>query len=83
MDAGLLAQYAVVALAVLASLLVVARKQFPEGLRRLRIACAVPLVREQRPRWIRGLGRWLAPEPRPAGAEAGCGTCNACDSGRK
>ena len=82
MDGGLLAQYAVVALAVLASVVVVAKKQFPEGLRRLRVACAVPLVRERRPRWIRGLGRWLAPPPRSAG-QAGCGTCNACDSGRK
>ena len=82
MEAGLVAQYAVVALAVLASVVVVAKKQFPEGLRRLRIACAVPLVRERRARWIRGLGRWLAPAPRPAG-QAGCGTCNACDNGRK
>ena len=82
MDVGLVAQYAVVALAVLASVAVVAKKQFPEGLRRLRIACAVPLVREQRARWIRGIGRWLAPQPRTAG-DSGCGTCNACDSGRK
>lgn len=82
MDAGLVAQYAAVALAVLASVVVVAKKQFPETLHRLRVACAVPLVRERRARWIRGLGRWLAPAPR-TGGETGCGTCNACDSGRK
>ena len=82
MEAGLVAQSAVVALAVLASAVVVAKRQFPDALRRLRIACAVPLVRERRARWIRGIGRWLAPRPRTAG-DSGCGTCNACDGGRK
>jgi hypothetical protein len=82
MHAGLVAQYVVVTLAVVASVAVVAKKQFPEGLRRLRIACAVPLVREGRARWLHGVGRWLAPAPRIPG-DGGCGTCNACDSGRK
>jgi hypothetical protein len=78
MHAGLLAQYVVIALAVLLSVVVVARKQFPEGVRRLRIACAVPLVREGRPPWLRGIGRWLAPIPRSQGSD-GCGGCNGCD----
>jgi hypothetical protein len=78
MHAGLLAQYVVIALAVLLSVVVVARKQFPEGVRRLRIACAVPLVREGRPSWLRGIGRWLAPIPRSQGSD-GCGGCNGCD----
>ena len=78
MHAGLLAQYVVIALAVLLSVVVVARKQFPEGVRRLRIACAVPLVREGRPSWLRGIGRWLAPTPRSPGGD-GCGGCNGCD----
>jgi hypothetical protein len=81
MHAGLLAQYVVIALAVLLSVVVVARKQFPEGVRRLRIACAVPLVREGRPPWLRGIGRWLAPIPRSQGSD-GCGGCNGCDDKR-
>ena len=80
MDAGLLAQYVVIGLAVVASLVVVARKQFPQGLRRLRIACAVPLVREGRAPWLQALGRRLAPAPRFAGDS--CGGCNGCDDKR-
>ena len=82
MHAGLLAQYVVVALAVVLSVVVVARKQFPEGVRRLRIACAVPLVREGRPAWMRGLGRRVAPAPRRLEGD-GCGSCNGCDDKRQ
>ncbi|MGN6512713.1 MAG: DUF6587 family protein [Lysobacteraceae bacterium] len=82
MRAGLLAQYVVVALAVVLSLVVVARKQFPESLRRLRIACAIPLVREGRAAWLQRLGRWLAPPPRLGGGGDGCGGCNGCDDKR-
>ena len=42
------------------------RRQFPAGVRRLRIACAVPLLREGRSPWLQRLGRWMAPEPRNA-----------------
>ncbi|MGJ7901997.1 DUF6587 family protein, partial [Lysobacter sp. 1R34A] len=57
MDAGLFAQYVVIAIAVLASAVVVARKQFPGGVRRLRVACALPLVRDGRPPWLRRIGK--------------------------
>lgn len=77
MDAGLLAQYIVIALAVLVSVGVVAQKQFPAGVRRLRIACAVPLVREQRAAWLKRIGRWIAPRPRAGDKD--CGGCNSCD----
>ena len=80
MHAGLLAQYIVVALAVVISVVVVARKQFPEGVRRLRIACALPLLREGRAPWLQALGRRLAPAPRFAGDS--CGGCNGCDDKR-
>lgn len=76
MDAGLLVQYVVIAIAVLVSLVVVARKQFPSGVRRLRIACALPLVREGRPGWMRRLGKRIAPAPRAAGPN--CGGCDSC-----
>ena len=77
MDAGLLLQYLAVAAAVLASAAFVVRRQFPGAVRRARIACAVPLVREGRAPWLRRVGLWIAPEPRSAGDD-GCGSCNAC-----
>lgn len=77
MSAGLLAQYVAIALAVLASVAVVLHKHFPNATRRLRIAVALPLLREQRPEWIKSLGRRLAPAPRAGGKD--CGGCDSCD----
>ena len=76
MHASLAAQYVVIALAVVVSAGYVARRQFPQGVRRLRLACAVPLVREGRPQWIRRIGRWLAPVSMNSGGD--CGGCNGC-----
>jgi hypothetical protein len=73
---SLLLQYLVVALAVIASAWVVAKKQFPGGVRRLRVALAVPLVREGRAGWLRRFGRFIAP-PAIAGND-GCGGCDNC-----
>jgi hypothetical protein len=79
MHAWLLAQYLVIALAVVVSAVYVARRQFPQGVRRLRLACAVPLVREGRPPWMRRIGHWLAPVPK-GGSGGDCGGCNGCSS---
>ena len=76
MGAGLLAQYVLIALAVLASAGFIAQRQFPAGIRRLRIACAVPLVREGRAPWLQRIGRTLAP---PSASTKTCGSCNGCD----
>jgi hypothetical protein len=82
MDTGLLLQYLVIALAVLVSAWVVAVKQFPGGVRRLRMALALPLLRNDGPdNWRRALGRWIAP-PGQAGNDAACGSCNSCKPGR-
>ncbi len=70
-------QYAVIALAVLVSAWVVFRKQAPNTARRLRIAIALPLLREGRPGWLRAIGRWIAPVSN-ASAD-GCGGCSGCD----
>jgi hypothetical protein len=76
MDAGLLAQYAIIAVAVIVSAWFVARKQFPNAVRRLRVAMAVPLVREGRASWMRKVGRRIAP---PSGSNGdSCGGCNSC-----
>ena len=81
MDASLslTLQYAVIAIAVLVSAWVVFRKQAPNAARRLRIAIAVPLVREGRPGWMRALGKWIAPVSN--GSADGCGGCSGCDEG--
>ncbi|TXI47770.1 MAG: hypothetical protein E6Q50_12915 [Lysobacter sp.] len=73
-------QYPIVALAVAISAWVVLRKQFPRAERRLRIALAAPLVRETRPRWLRAVGRRIAPPP-IAAASGACGGCDRCETG--
>ncbi|WP_147652109.1 DUF6587 family protein [Vulcaniibacterium gelatinicum] len=77
MDGLLLLQYVVIGLAVAASALYVVRRQFPNAVRALRLACAAPLVRERRAPWLRALGRRIAPAPKLAG-EGTCGGCNKC-----
>lgn len=79
MTASLALQYAVVAIAVLASAWVVFRKQAPAAARRLRIALALPLVRDGRPAWLRAIGKRIAPAPQAAG---GCAGCDTCDDGK-
>ncbi|HAI46454.1 hypothetical protein D3C87_399800 [compost metagenome] len=76
MDTGLLLQYVVVALIVLASAWVVLKKQFPGVVRRLRGALALALVKPQRAAWQQALGRKIAP-PASAGGSA-CGGCDSC-----
>ena len=77
MDAGLLLQYVVIALAVLLSAGYVAKRQWPGPVRKLRIACALPLLREGRAPWLRALGRRVAPPVRDSAG--GCGTgCDGC-----
>ena len=78
MAAGLVLQYVLVAIAVALSAWFVARRQFPDASRRLRLALALPLVRAGRPGWAQGLGRWIAPVP-AKGASA-CGGCDDCGS---
>lgn len=72
-------QYILIALAVAASAWVVFRKQAPNAARRLRVALALPLVREHRPAWLRAFGKRIAPTPK-ASAD-GCGGCNSCGTG--
>lgn len=79
MTASLALQYAIIAVAVLVSAWVVFRKQAPGAARRLRIALALPLVREGRPAWLRALGKRIAPAPKAAG---GCAGCDGCDDGK-
>ncbi|GAB3048832.1 DUF6587 family protein [Stenotrophomonas tumulicola] len=76
MDAGLLLQYLVVALAVLASAWVVLKKQFPGTVRKARGVVALRLLRPGRAGWLQAMGRRIAP---PAGGSGGaCGGCDSC-----
>ncbi|HEY4581883.1 MAG TPA: DUF6587 family protein [Lysobacter sp.] len=75
MEAGLALQYAVVALAVLASLAYVLRTRFPQSVRRVRGWLAIRLIDSGSPRLSR-LGRRLAPAPHGgSGCDSGCSGC--------
>jgi hypothetical protein len=76
MSAWLLLQYVVIALAVLLSVWVVAKKQFPGSVRKLRVALALPLLREGRPAWLRALGYWVSPVDKTN--TSACGGCDNC-----
>lgn len=77
MDAGLLLQYVVTALAVALSAGYVFKRQWPGVTRRLRIACALPLLRDGKPAWLGRMGRWIAPPVRGRGGACGAG-CDGC-----
>ena len=68
-----------IALAVTFSAWVVFRKQAPNAARSLRIALALPLLRDGRPAWLRALGKRIAPTP--TASSDGCGGCNSCETG--
>lgn len=71
-------QELIVGVLVLGAAAFVLHDRTPALSRRLRIALAVPLVREGRPDWVKRAGRWIAP-PRPA--SSGCGGCTGCEPG--
>jgi hypothetical protein len=73
-------QYLIIAIAVLISAWVVLKKQFPDAARRMRIALALPLMREGRSSWLREIGKRIAPVPKTVAD--GCGGCNNCETGR-
>ena len=76
MSVSLLLQYSVIALAVIFSVWIVAKKQFPGAVRRLRTAVALSLLREGKPQWSRALGKRIAPESKSMGNN--CGGCDNC-----
>ncbi len=76
MERGLLLQYVVIALAVLASGRVVVKKQCPGVVRKLRGSLALWLLKPQRSPHLQTLGRKIAPPV--AGGDGVCGGCNGC-----
>ncbi|OHE85837.1 MAG: hypothetical protein A2579_09770 [Lysobacterales bacterium RIFOXYD1_FULL_69_11] len=83
-DAGLVAQQAVVAVAVMAACVYVVRRQFPQALRRGRMRLVLVLLRPHRAAWLQRLGRRLAPKVAAGPAAAACGqsgSCGGCSPG--
>ena len=73
MDAGLVVQYVIIALAVVLSAAYVVRRQWPGVVRRVRGAVALWLMRDIRAPWMRAVGRRIAP-PARVGSATGCAT---------
>ncbi len=76
MSVSLALQYGLIMLAGVASAVFLVQKQWPVAVRQLRIACAVPLLREGSSKLMQRLGRLIAPKPNAA--NTGCGSCNSC-----
>lgn len=75
MDVPLWLQYVVIALAIVVSVVVVVRKQFPRFAVALRKRLALWLLRDTRPAALRALGKRMAPV-----VTAGVAGCDGCDS---
>ena len=76
MDTGLLMQYVIIGLAATVSIGYVLTTQWPGVIRRIRVACALVLMRTGRPLWTQRIGRRLAPV---ASVSPACGGCSSCD----
>lgn len=77
MSTGLLIQYVVLGLIVLASVLVVFRKLAPQLTSRWLAAASIRLARRDS-RFTRALGRRLQPKQATGNCADGCSTCGAC-----
>ncbi|MBU6248964.1 MAG: hypothetical protein KGN77_14525 [Xanthomonadaceae bacterium] len=78
MSPGLLAQYVVVGVVLLASVLVVLRKLAPKLTARWLAAAALRLDRADGPAWKRTLAHRLQPKQTTGNCSDGCDTCGAC-----
>jgi hypothetical protein len=78
MSTGLLLQYVVIGLLVLASVLVMLRKLAPQLSSRWLAAASMRLDRPGHAAWRRALGRRLQPKQATGSCSDGCSTCGAC-----
>ena len=78
MSAGLLVQYVIVGLIVLASVLIVLRKLAPKLTNRWLAASSIHFSRPERSGWVRAFGRRLQPKQATGNCSDGCSTCGAC-----
>ncbi|MDE1893702.1 MAG: hypothetical protein KGJ96_05580 [Xanthomonadaceae bacterium] len=78
MSAGLLLQYVIVGLVVLASVLIVLRKLAPKLTNRWLAATSIRYGRPGRSAWVRAFARQLQPKEATGDCSDGCSTCGAC-----
>ena len=78
MNAGLVAQYAVIALLVAASFVYTLHKLAPKTATRVQAAVATTLLRPQRSAFAQRLGRFVQPKGATGDCGDGCGTCGTC-----
>lgn len=78
MSTGLLAQYVVIGVVLLVSVLVVLRKLAPKLTARWLAAAALRLDRADGPAWKRALAHRLQPKQTTGNCSDGCDTCGAC-----
>ena len=78
MSAGLLLQYVVIGLIVLASVLIVFRKLAPQLSNRWLAAASIRLSQPGHAAWLRNFGQRLQPKQATGNCSDGCSTCGAC-----
>ncbi|GAB2584792.1 hypothetical protein ISP15_08095 [Dyella jejuensis] len=78
MNTGLLIQYVVIGLVVLASALVAFRKLAPQLTSRWLAAASIRFSQPGHAAWVRALGRRLQPKLATGSCSDGCSTCGAC-----
>ncbi|MGB3270585.1 MAG: DUF6587 family protein [Rhodanobacter sp.] len=78
MNAGLLLQYVVIAMAVLASVWIVLRKLARKTTNRWLAAASIHFNQPGRGALARAFGRRLQPTEATGGCSDGCSTCGAC-----
>jgi len=78
MSAGLLVQYVVIGVIVLASVLIVLRKLAPMLTNRWLASSSIHFSRSGRAAWVRAFGRRLQPKQASGNCSDGCGTCGSC-----
>ncbi|RAN81051.1 hypothetical protein B5P43_04380 [Bacillus sp. SRB_336] len=78
MSSGLLVQYVVIGVVVVASALIVLRKLAPKLTNRWLAAASIHFSRPGQAGWVRAFGRRLQPKHATGNCSDGCSTCNAC-----
>lgn len=78
MNTGLLIQYVVIGLVVLASALYAFRKLAPQLTNRWLASASMEFNQAGHAGWVRALGRRLQPKRATGNCSDGCSTCGAC-----
>jgi len=80
MTTGLLVQYVIIGLILVACVAAVFRKFAPQLSNRWLASASIRLSRAGGPAWLRATGHWLQPKQATGDCSDGCSTCGACGS---